>query len=326
MKSRKEYNWGILGCGKIAHKFAEDLMHIPNAVLFAVASRDQQKANDFGKIYNASFCYGSYEEMVSDSNIDIIYIAIPHVFHSEKTILSLKHKKAVLCEKPFAMNTAQVTEMITLAKKNHIFLMEGLWTYFLPHYQYALDIVRSKALGNIKNLKADFGFSAPFDPKNRLFNKQLGGGSLLDVGVYPLFVALSLLGYPDTIAAEATFAKNGIDENCSMTLTYQNNVTATLYSSIVDQTNTEAVIELEKGTITINSRFHEPSSITITEKGKARLHEFPVNTNGFSFEAIHVMEMLSQGRTESNIMTFDTSLQLIKLLDWVREKIELNYS
>ncbi|WP_298318955.1 Gfo/Idh/MocA family oxidoreductase [uncultured Aquimarina sp.] len=325
MNQKKNFKWGIIGCGKIAHKFAEDLMTIPNAILYAVASRDLKKAKDFGKAYNTYSCYGSYKELVTNPEIDIIYIATPHVFHFENSLMCLTHKKAVLCEKPFAMNTKQVKEMITVAKNNDTFLMEALWTYFLPHYKYVLNIIQSNELGKVKNLKADFGFASTYDPENRLFNKKLGGGSLLDVGIYPLFAALSILGYPEEIEANATFNEDGIDENCSMLLTYKNNTLASLHSSITEKTNTEAIIELEKGAITINSRFHEPSSVTITRDGIPKLHEFTVDTNGYSFEAIHVQEMLEQGNKESTIMTFDKSLQLIRLLDAVRDKINLYY-
>ncbi|AXT49375.1 gfo/Idh/MocA family oxidoreductase [Aquimarina sp. BL5] len=325
MNQKKNFKWGIIGCGKIAHKFAEDLMTIPNAILYAVASRDLKKAKDFGKAYNTYSCYGSYKELVTNPEIDIIYIATPHVFHFENSLMCLTHKKAVLCEKPFAMNTKQVKEMITVAKNNDTFLMEALWTYFLPHYKYVLNIIQSNELGKVKNLKVDFGFASTYDTENRLFNKKLGGGSLLDVGIYPLFAALSILGYPEEIEANATFNEDEIDENCSMLLTYKNNTLASLYSSITEKTNTEAIIELENGTITINSRFHEPSSVTITRDGIQKLHEFTANTNGYSFEAIHVQEMLEQGNKESTIMTFDKSLQLIRLLDTVRDKINLYY-
>ena len=322
---KKKYNWGIIGCGKIAHKFAEDLVTIPDATVYAVASRNLKKAKDFGEIYNSIRCYGSYKDLITDSKVDIIYIATPHVFHHENTLMCLTHKKAVLCEKPFAMNSKQVKEMIAAAKSNNTFLMEALWTYFLPHYNYVLKVIQSNELGKVKSLKADFGFTSTYDPQSRLFNKKLGGGSLLDVGIYPLFAALSILGDPEKVEANATFNKSGIDENCIMQLTYKNNVQASLYSSITKETNTEAIIELEKGIVTINSRFHEPSSVTIIKNGILKSHEFPVSTNGYSFEAIHVQEMLDQDAIESTIMNFETSLKLINLLDTVRKNIKLDY-
>lgn len=238
MNQKKKYNWGIIGCGKIAHKFAEDLITVPNATLYAVASRDLKKAKDFGKTYDVYCCYGSYKELATNPEVDIIYIATPHVFHFENSLMCLTNKKAVLCEKPFAINIKQVEEMITAAKNNNTFLMEALWTYFLPHYKYVLNIIQSNELGEVKSLKADFGFASTYDPENRLFNKKLGGGSLLDVGIYPLFAALSILGYPEETEANAKFNDDGIDEKCSMLLTYKNNIQASLHSSITEKTNT----------------------------------------------------------------------------------------
>ncbi|WP_074406549.1 Gfo/Idh/MocA family protein [Aquimarina megaterium] len=325
MSVEKIIKWGIIGCGKIAHLFANDLKSVPNARLHAVASRNLKKAQEFGKEHHASTCYDNYETLSLDPDIDVIYIATPHVFHYENTLMCLTHKKAVLCEKPFAIDTTQVEEMIALAKKNKVFLMEALWTYFLPHYTYVLDIVASNALGKVKTLKADFGFTTPFDPDGRVFNKKLGGGSLLDVGIYPLFAALSILGYPEEVNAQATIGKTGVDEDCSIQLQYKNGVTASLFSAVTKETDTTAILEFEKGSIIINSRFHEPSSITIQKEGKSKHIEFKVTTNGYNYEAIHVQEMLLQNRIESTVMSFEKSLQLINLLDTVREKIGLHY-
>ena len=325
MSSNQSIQWGIIGCGKIAQKFAEDLQSVPNATLHAVASRDQEKAKRFGDEFKSTVSYGSYEALVKDPDVEVIYIATPHVFHYENTILCLNHKKAVLCEKPFAMNLKQVTKMIEVARSNNVFLMEALWTYFLPHYRYVLELIQSKELGEVKNLEADFGFSAPFDPNGRIFNKSLGGGSILDVGIYPLFAALSLIGYPDSVKAEAEIGDTGVDHKCRMILKYQNDVEANLFSAITQQTQTTAKIELEYGTIMINSRFHEPSSVTIKKEGNTELFEFPVTTNGYNFEAEHVQQMLLQKRTESDSMTFEKSLQLIKLLDTVRNEVGLQY-
>ncbi|WP_109300617.1 Gfo/Idh/MocA family protein [Aquimarina sp. AU474] len=326
MNLNKNVNWGILGCGKIAHKFAEDLLTVPNATLYAVASRTEKKAQDFGNSYGVTNNYGSYNQLTKDPNIDVIYIATPHVFHYENTLLCLNHKKAVLCEKPFAMNQEQVEEMIQTAIKNNVFLMEALWTYFLPHYKYVLDLIASKKFGAVKSLQADFGFAATFSPNERLFNKALGGGSLLDVGIYPLFAALSIIGYPEHITAKASFGKTQVDETCTVDLLYKNEVNASLHCAITKKTKTEAIIELENGTIHINSRFHEPSSITIITENESKLIEFEVKTNGYSYEAIHVQEMILKNRTESTIMTFEKSRQLIKLLDTVRAKIGLSYT
>lgn len=159
----RKIRWGIIGLGKIAHKFATDLLTLDDATLYAVASRTQENANSFASKYNAIKAYGSYEALVNDPNIDAIYIATPHSFHKEHTLLCLEKGIAVLCEKPFAMDSAEVEIMIAKAKEKNVLLMEALWTYFLPHYKYVLDVINRKGLGNITKLEADFGFKAEFD-------------------------------------------------------------------------------------------------------------------------------------------------------------------
>ena len=322
----KTIRWGILGCGKIAHKFAQDVLTIPNAELAAVASRNLEKSTHFGKEYNSVKSYGSYEELCLDINVDVIYIATPHSFHFEHTMLCLNHSKAVLCEKPFALNNNQVTQMIALAKEQDVFLMEAMWTYFLPHYQYVLNLIRSKELGEITNLKADFGYQFDFDPESRVYNKSLGGGSLLDIGIYPVFAALSMLGVPDTIEANAQMSTTNVDENCSMLFRYNNGAEAELFSSVVERTKTEAVITFEKGTVLIHTMFQKPSNLTITTENGVIEKTFDVHTNGYNFEAEHVNEMLLNNHKESSIMTFDKSLELIQTLDLIRSEIGLEYA
>jgi predicted dehydrogenase len=215
--------------------------------------------------------------------------------------------------------------MILTAKKENIFLMEALWTYFLPHYQYVLELVKSEKFGKITGLDTDFGFEAPFLPEKRLFNKNLGGGSLLDIGIYPVFAALSLLGKPTTISAKAEFGETGVDESCSIVFNYPNGVRAHLLSTIKKTTPTTATITFEKATLTINRRFHEPTSVTILHNNQKETISFDVNTNGYNFEAEHVQQMLAQGRTESTVMNFEKSLELIGLLDDIRKEIGLVY-
>lgn len=324
METRK-IMWGIIGPGNIAGKFARDLLKVPGAELYAVASRTLANAEEFSRQYNAKVSYGSYEELVKDEEVDVIYIATPHVYHYEHTILCLNNKKAVLCEKPFAMNLGQVNEMIAVAQENKVFLMEALWTHFLPHYKYLLNLVETKKYGDILDLKADFGFEAPFLPEGRLYNKSLGGGSLLDIGIYPVFAALTLLGFPDEIEADAEICATGIDEACNIKFKYKNGATATLESTIKKVTPTTAVIAFERATVTLINRFHEPTSIRITTEENEEEITFDVDTAGYNFEAEHVQQMLKEGRTESTVMSFVKSRQLIQLLDDIRKKITLEY-
>ncbi|MCM8569920.1 Gfo/Idh/MocA family oxidoreductase [Gramella jeungdoensis] len=321
---KKEINWGIIGLGKIANKFATALTHVENARLYAVASRNRDKAVDISEEHNAKVAYGVYEQLMKDENVDVIYIATPHSFHHKLSLECIKHGKAVLCEKPFAMNRKEAEEMIALARSKDIFLMEALWTMFLPHYQFLLDTIKSGAYGKIRSLKADFGFEAEFDRDKRLFNKSLGGGSLLDIGIYPIFLAYSLLGKPEKIEAIAKFAETGVDMECEMKFMYDD-AQASLHSSFKEKTPTIAEITLEKAVIKLHSRFHEPTSISIISEGNETTKDFNVETNGYNFEAAHVTQMLLEGKSESSKWSHDETLDLMELLDNVRREIGLKY-
>ncbi|GAA4977207.1 Gfo/Idh/MocA family oxidoreductase [Algibacter aquimarinus] len=321
----KTIKWGIIGLGNIAHKFATDLLTIDDATLHAVASRSKEKAQKFATKYNATEVYDSYESIVKDPNIDAIYIATPHALHKENTLLCLENGIAVLCEKPFAMNSSEVDEMISKAKENNVLLMEALWTYFLPHYQYVLDLIKNRTHGNVLKLEADFGFYRAFDNSSRLFNKDLGGGSLLDIGIYPIFTALSTLGLPNKIEANATFFDNGTDSSCNILFQYENYITAHLKSTLLEDTPTEATFYFENAIVKINSYFHAPSTVSIIKEGEEEIIEFNYKTIGYNYETIHFNNLLRKGKIESDIMSFQFSKHLIRLLDQVREVINLKY-
>ncbi|WP_248723223.1 Gfo/Idh/MocA family protein [Seonamhaeicola sp. ML3] len=323
--TKKTINWGIIGLGNIAHKFAKDLLTIPDAKLHAVASRTQEKSDVFAKVYGATKAYSSYEALAKDKDIDAVYIATPHALHKENTTLCLEHGIAVLCEKPFAMNSDEVDMMIAKAKENQVLLMEALWTYFLPHYQYVLDHLKNETYGKLLKLEADFGFFKAFDDNSRLFNKDLGGGSLLDIGIYPIFAALSTLGIPENIEANATFFENGADSSCSITFKYGDGSTALLNSSLIEDTPTEAIFYCENATVKINTYFHAPSTVSIIRDNNEERIDFNYKTIGYNYEAIHFNELIRNGKTESDVMTFEFSKQLIKLLDSVRKIINLEY-
>lgn len=324
MKERT-INWGILGPGKIARKFAKGLQEVEHANLLSVASRSLERAQDFAAEYPAQKVFSSYEEMLQDEELDVVYVATPHAFHYDHTLLCLRHKKAVLCEKPFALNRREIEEMIATAKREQVFLMEAMWTQFLPHINFVLDLISDQRYGKIKNLKADFGFSTVFDARSRLYDKSLGGGSLMDIGIYPVFLALVTLGKPEKITASSSMASTGVDEDCNIIFHYPGQVRAELNSSIIKKTPTTAQIELEEATLFIHSRFHEPSSVSITTSQGVETKNFEVHSNGYDFEARHVQEMLQAGKIESDVMTFAKSLDLIDLLDGIRKEIDLRY-
>jgi predicted dehydrogenase len=320
----KNIRWGIIGLGKIANKFATDLVTIENIELVAVASRSQQNADEFAAKYNCKKAYNSYLALVNDPEVDAVYIATPHSFHKEHTILCLQHKKAVLCEKPFAMNLQEVTEMIAVAKENNVLLMEALWTFFLPHFNYVLEMVKSDKYGKLKEVEADFGFKSKYDVESRLLKKEIGGGSLLDIGIYPIFAALATLGNPDSIEAKATFFETGADSECTIVFNYKE-AKATLKSTLLEETPTEAIFTFEKAVIKIHTRFHEPASVTVLANGKEETTNFDCKTIGYNFEAEHFSQLIREGRQESDIMTFEFSRNLITTLDKVRNSIGLEY-
>lgn len=323
--TNKNIRWGIIGLGKIANKFATDLASIETAELVAVASRNIQNANNFAEKHNAKKAYSSYEELAKDTNVDAVYIATPHSFHKEHAILCLRNKKAVLCEKPFAMNLSEVTEMIQVAKENNVLLMEALWSFFLPHFTYVLDLIKSEKFGKLKSLEADFGFHTPYNTDSRLFKKDLGGGSLLDIGIYPIFAALATLGEPDAIDASATFFENGADASCDMFFQYEN-AKATLKSTLLEETPSVAILKFDKATVKLNRQFHQSSSITIIQNNKEEIINFDFKTIGYNFETEHFNNLIRAGEKESNMMTFEFSKNLINTLDKVRRIIGLKYN
>ncbi len=320
----KTYRWGIIGLGKIAHKFAKDLQMLENAKLYAVASTSQKRADDFAAQYQVEKAFGSYEDMANCPEIDVIYIATPHTGHHAASLLCLKNKKPVLCEKPLAINSRQVAEMIQCAQENNTFLMEALWTRFLPNTQKLLSLIEENTIGNIVEIQADFGFKAKFDAKSRLFDKNLGGGALLDIGIYPVFLALLLLGEPDEIQAKSIIGTTNIDESTSMILTYKTNQqVANLHCTLRATTPTEAIIYGEKGYLKMRSRFHEPNpGIDLFLYENQATQFFPSENIGigYAYEAMEVMKCLAENKNESDLLPLSFSAKLIKLLDDIAEK------
>lgn len=317
---RKIYNWAVLGCGKIAKKFSNDLKLLPNANLYAAASRDLQKAKDFASELGFEKAYGSYEAMVADPKVDAVYVATPHSHHHEHALLCLNHKKAVLCEKAFAINKNEAEEMVACAKQNNAFLMEAFWTMFQPSFNKAMEIVQSGELGKLKVVRSDFAFNAPFDENKRLYNVNLGGGSLLDIGIYPVFAALTSLGKPEMIKTFADFAATGSEESISMIFKYKNGEMASLTSSFAAFSPTQTEYWFEKGYMVLNPKWHAPTNITVWKDG-GEVQTFPSEHKegtGYQYEAAHVMKCLDAGKIESDKMPWQLSLDLMETLDRVR--------
>lgn len=318
--------WGILGPGHIAHKFAQDLLTLPDAQLYAVASTDQQRADEFARQYGAPHAFGSYDGLLTLPDVDVVYIATPHVKHYDNALMLLNGGISVLGEKPFAMNLGQVRGMVDLARTKNTFLMEALWSRFMPTLLKANQLVNDGAIGTVTGVRADFGFKAPFLPDKRLFNKALGGGSLLDIGIYPLFWSYFMLGMPQTIKATATFGTTGVDEQCGMVLTYPTGQLAILDSTLRAKTPCEALVYGTDGLIRVHSRWHETTGLTLEREGREpETFTADRSTFGYDYEAQHVMDCLAQGLTESPVWSLDDSLNLMTLLDSVRDEAGIDY-
>ena len=319
------YRWGILAPGKIAHKFAAGLKSVSGAELYAVGSRDSGKAKDFATKYQAPVSYGSYEALAADPNVDIIYVATPHSFHMENTILCLEHGKAVLCEKPLAINSRQVKTMISAAKENNTFLMEALWSRFLPNILFTKELIQSGQIGTAEHLEADFGFKADFDPASRLFDPALGGGALLDIGIYPLFFALYLFGKPIEIESEAKLASTGVDESCKVKLKFEGGETANLFFTITEFTPVEAHIRGNQGEIILPNRWYQPVNVTVKSDHSTKEHSFDFVGNGYNYQAVEVMACLNRGEKVSPQWTTEDSLNLMGLMDQIRLQCGIEY-
>ena len=325
----KIIRWGILGAGSIAKKFAADLQHVQNAKLVAVGSRTQENADAFADLFSIEKRYSSYLQLVEDKDIDIIYIATPHILHHENTLMCLQHHKAVLCEKPFAINQKQVLGMIQLAKEKKIFLMEALWSRFLPHFIKLKEIVAQGMIGEVTALQANFGFKTSADSNKRLTEIELGGGTLLDIGIYNIFFALHILGNPDNMEVAMVPNASGADEQCAITFHYHNGAVAQLFSTFKADIPIDLQIFGTQGNIKLTQRFYEPScTIQFSTDGGKNYELIEVEKAkgiGYEYEAQHATDCLLAGKMESDLMTFEESLVLIKLLDQVRAKGGLAY-
>jgi len=318
---KKTYNWAILGCGKIARKFASDLKTLSNARLYATASRSLENAQGFATEFGFEKAYGSYEEMVNDPEVDVVYIASPHSHHCEHTLLCLNHQKAVLCEKAFAINSKEVNRMIEASRKNNTFLMEAFWTRFQPSFQKALEIIRSGELGALKMVRSDFAFNAEYSPEKRLYNVDLGGGSLLDIGIYPIFMSLMALGKPSGIKTMASFCATGAEESIMMSFSYPGGEIASLVSSFASYSSTQTEFSCENGFIRLNRRFYTPTNITYWKTGEEEqtITFEKGNGSGYELEAAHVMDCLDAGKKESDLMPLSVSADLMEIMDRVRK-------
>jgi predicted dehydrogenase len=270
--------------------------------------------------------YESYEKLAADPAVDAVYIATPHAFHAEHTLICLRQGKAVLCEKPMALNAAQVTSMITESRRHNAFLMEAMWTRFLPLMQRTADMIAAGKIGQLKYIRADFGFLAPFQPASRLYDLRLGGGSLLDIGIYPLFLCLHLLGKPDDIRAAGHLAPTGSDETCHALLNYNDGRSAVISSTLACQTALTAEIAGTAGSIRIPTPWYKNDRLSWYPAGQPEeTILFDPMVNGFEYQIREVTRCLEAGLIESPSMSHAFSLTMSQTMDEIRRQIGVKY-
>ena len=326
MNTERTFHWGIIGPGGIAHKFAQGLASIPNAKLTAVASRSKERAEKFAQQYKVPNAYEGYDRILTCSEVDIVYVATPHSEHFDNTMMCLDAGMPVLCEKPFTINSGQLTRLAETAREKKVFMMEAIWSLFLPSVRKVLEIRDSGRLGKIKSINADFCFHLPYDPLHRGYNLEVGGGALLDIGIYPVFLTLLLMGKPDEIKSTAILCETGADESCSMLFRYGNQAIADLKCSFAVDGSNEAKFFFEKGIVRINRNWFAPSSITIRDN-REKIEEitFDHGGNGYHLEAIESMKCLAEGLTESPLLPLSFSLELMEILDEIRRQCGIVY-
>jgi len=319
-------HWGILGAGRIARKFAASLRELPDARLSAIGSRDAGRAKALADEFGVARPHASYEGLAHDPGVNAVYVATRHPSHLAAMRLCLEASKAVLCEKPFTVNAREAAAAIRLAREKKVFLMEAMWTRFFPAMIRLRERVAAGCIGEPRLLQGDFGFLNDWRPEGRHLSVELGGGALLDVGVYLVSLSSMLFGPPDEIASSAFIGSTGVDETCAMVFRHGRGQVSSLAAAIRTDTRKEATIYGTEGRIDLPVPFWKPHTFSVVPlKGEAQRVEIPFPNFGYQFEAAHVMECLRQGRLESEVMPLDETLSIMETLDRVRAPWGLRY-
>jgi predicted dehydrogenase len=318
--------WGILGPGRIARKFASALKESEGAELAAVGSRSLERAESFASEFGFARAHGSYEELAGDDGIDAVYIGTPHSRHRDDTLLCLRAGRHVLCEKAFAINASEAEEMITTARSEGLALMEAMWMRFMPSILKVREMIDGGEIGEVRRITADFGFRAGLDPNSRLFDPVLGGGALLDVGVYPVSLAYFLLGEPESVEGIAHIGETGVDEEGTALLEYENGAQAILTMSLRLEGPKEAHILGTEGSIWIPEPWWKSERVVVRHTGRPDgTIDLPRLENGFIYQAEELMDVIRSGGAESEMMPLGDSLAVMRMMDRIREHWGLRY-
>ncbi|MCI4667784.1 MAG: Gfo/Idh/MocA family oxidoreductase [Bacteroidia bacterium] len=317
-------NWGILSTGNIAHQFVQDLALLNGHKISAVASRSQAKATAFADQYSIPKFFSDYHSLFNDEDVDIIYVATPHNSHMEWSLAAMEAGKHVLCEKPLAINSRQVQQMVQKSREKGVFFMEALWSRFNPSILAALEMVANGELGEINYIKADFSFFIEEDRHERLMNPELGGGSLLEMGIYPVFLAYLFLGMPEEIKAIGQLHPNKCDWQSLISMKFKNGI-ASAMSGFLSQSDMQANICGTKGSIMLHPIWHESQGFEFLQSGKTKTFIYPTRGKGFTGEAMACKKAIDQAWIEHPNWTHQNSLDLMSIMDEIRKQIGIHY-
>ncbi|HSN07045.1 MAG TPA: Gfo/Idh/MocA family oxidoreductase [Candidatus Angelobacter sp.] len=318
--------WGVIGTGGIASMFVRDLELLPGHRTVAVGSRSAQSADAFGDRHAIAHRHASYADLAADPDVDAVYVATPHPGHRDAALVAIGGGKAVLVEKPFTMDAAEARSLVAAARDRGTFLMEAMWTRFLPHMAAVRDILASGRLGEIVLVTADHGQWFAEDAAFRLFAPHLGGGALLDLGVYPVSFASMVLGAPSSVHAVSDPSFTPVDAQTSMVLRYAGGAHASLTTTLRASTPCLASVSGTEGRLEIMSTFYRPAPFRVVMRdGTVEEHDIPVAGHGMRFEAAEVSRCLTEGLPESPLMPLDETVAVMETLDEVRRQIGLEY-
>jgi predicted dehydrogenase len=327
--AEQSVRWGILATGGIAAAFAADLVDLPDAEIVAVASRRRESAEAFADRFGVERAYGDWESLAADEDVDVVYVATPHVAHRAAAGLCLEAGRSVLCEKPFTLNLRQAEELVALAREHGRFLMEAMWMYCNPLVRRLKALVDDGAIGEVRTVQADFGLAGPFPPAHRLRDPALGGGALLDLGVYPVSFAQLLLGEPDGVAASAVLSPEGVDLQTGAVLSWESGALASVHCSIVGGTAVTASVTGSRGRIDVPAGFFHPERFVLHRDGRDP-QEFTADPadgprTSLRHEAREVMRAVRAGEKESPLVPLEGTLAVLRTLDAVRERVGVRY-
>jgi predicted dehydrogenase len=319
------WRWGIAGTGGIATSMAQDLRHVAGAELVAVSSRTQATADAFAAAHGVARAHGSHEALAEDDDVDIIYIGTPHPDHHAQTLRALAAGKHVVCEKPLGLNLAEATEMADAARQADRFLLEAVWSRFLPSYAVLRSVLESGEIGDPLQVDAEFGFVMPFDASHRLFDPALGGGVTLDLGIYPVQLGHLVLGVPDQVVAAAHLGATGIDEHLSAILRHPFGGLTVVQASVRASLGCGARISGTVGSIELPPFMHCPQSVTVSSPAGTRTIDAPMTGNGLCHEAAEVQRCLAAGERETPLYPWADTLAVATTLDAIRAAVGVRY-